>query len=218
MRQPAQWSGVLPLPTQRFEGKETMLHNVAKQGSQMMTSLTQRRFRPFVRFALMITLCAALSGCGESLSPEMLAIRSRLLTKDLTSASTTRQEEPIMTIREQLKSGQKKAGDVVLVRARVNAGDMSPFAEGLASVTLTDATGHDGDESHNPHECPFCKRDILEMMAILEFRGSDGQIIPEDTRKLLDLREFDLVLVEGTLSTADDGMLRIQGSRLEVLR
>lgn len=123
-----------------------------------------------------------------------------------------------MAIREQLKNGQKKAGDTVLVRARVNAGDLSPFAEGLASVTLTDATGHDGDESHNPHECPFCKRDILEMLAILEFRGDDGQIIPEDARKLLDLREFDLVLVEGTLSTGEDGMLRIQGSRLQILR
>lgn len=195
-----------------------MLRTVAEPRLLTMTSLTQRTLRLWPRFALMIASCAALAGCGESLSPEMLAIRNRLLTKDLMSASTSRQEEPIMTIREQLKSGQKKAGDVVLVRARVNAGDLSPFAEGLASVTLTDATDHDGDESHNPHECPFCKRDILEMMAILEFRGTDGKIIPEDARRLLDLREFDLVLVEGTLSTADDGMLRIQGSRLEVLR
>lgn len=188
------------------------------QGSQVMNMLAHRLLRNSCHWALAAVICVTLVGCGESLSPEMLAIRDRLLTSDLASASSSRQEEPIMTIREQLKSGQKKAGDTVLVRARVNAGDLSPFAEGLASVTLTDATGHDGDESHNPHECPFCKRDILEMLAILEFRGDDGQIIPEDARKLLDLREFDLVLVEGTLSTGEDGMLRIQGSRLQILR
>ncbi|MBL8811821.1 MAG: OB-fold nucleic acid binding domain-containing protein [Planctomycetaceae bacterium] len=174
----------------------------------------------FPKWTLPILIAATLlaSGCSESLSPEMLAVRKRFLSDKLASGSSQLREEPIMTIREQLKDGRRKDGETVLVRARINAGDLPPFAEGLASMTLTDATGHDGDESHDPHECPFCKRDILEMMAILEFCDGEGKVIPEDARSLFDLREFDLVLVEGTVRTKEDGMLHIQATRLQVIR
>lgn len=173
---------------------------------------------PAKTLLILTTAVLLLVGCGESLSSEMMAVRSRCLTNELTSGSSNLREEPIVTIREQLKDGRRKNGETVLVRARINAGDLPPFAEGFASMTLTDATGHDGDESHDPHECPFCKRDVLDMMAILEFCDTRGNVIPEDARRLFDLRESDLVLVEGTAKTDEDGMLRIQGSRIQVIR
>ncbi len=145
------------------------------------------------RFAAVLVLFIAIPGCGETIDPEVLAIRDRFL-----KVPSATKETPVSEIRASMKSGELKPGTLFKVRARINAGEFPPFVNGTAKFFVTDATGHDGDESHDPHECPFCRRDVKSMMALVEFHDEAGQLIPVDARELFDIKDFELLIIEGT--------------------
>jgi hypothetical protein len=83
---------------------------------------------------------------------------------------------------------------------------------------VTDATGHDGDETHNPHECPFCKREIELQMARVQFTDTAGTVIKTDARQLFGLKEFDLIVVQGTAKFDADKSLVITAQKLFIKR
>jgi hypothetical protein len=151
----------------------------------------------------------ALPGCGDGLSSEVQVIRDGVMTPTAPDG-----ERPIPEVRKELQDGTLKTDKPFVVRARINAGDFPPFADGVAAFVVTDATGHDGDEEHNPHECPFCKRDINSVIARVEFRQQDGKLIETDARELFNLKEFDLLVIEGTGAIGEDDMLVIQASKI----
>ena len=163
--------------------------------------------------SLAIACCLITAGCGDATSPRVLALRSQLLV-----ASAPEKERPVPDIRKNLKSGALKADTRFVVRARINAGDFPPFAEGKAAFIVTDATGHDGDESHDPHECPFCKRDIKSVIARVEFADDTSKMIDIDARELFNVKEFDLLVIEGTGRFDEDDMLVIDAKKLYVKR
>jgi hypothetical protein len=144
------------------------------------------------QFGRLLIGAALTAGCGEAVDPQTLALRRKFLTTEPLPG-----ERPIPEIRKDLKDGKLTADATFTVRARINAGDFPPFGNGQASFLITDATGHDGDENHNPHECPFCKRDINSVMARVEFPDESGSVVKTDARDLLQVREMDLVLIEG---------------------
>ena len=152
-------------------------------------------------------------GCGESIDPQTLTMRNKYL-----SARPISGERPVPDIRKELEVGTLSADSLFTIRARINAGEFSPFGEGQAAFLVTDATGHDGDESHDPHECPFCKRDIQSMMARVEFDDETGTVAKVDSRTLLGVKEFDLVVIEGRGRLEEDGTLIVKASRMFTIR
>lgn len=158
-------------------------------------------------------LLIAVGGCTDFASAEVQQFRQRFL-----SAVSPQGEVAISSVRAQLKSGELAAGAEVVVRARINAGEMPPWAEGRAEFFITDATGHDGDEDHDPHECPFCKRDVMESMALVRLAGSDGRTIPIDTRELLGVRERSLLVIRGTVNLEESGPLVLTADQIHVVR
>lgn len=152
-------------------------------------------------------------GCGETLDPKIAAIRDKVASQQKLGDA-----KPIPDVRKELKSGDLKANSKFIVRARINAGDFPPFVDGMAAFVVTDANGHDGDESHNPHECPFCKRDINNMIAQVQVTDEAGQMLQKDARELLNVKEFDLLEIEGTGRFDDGDMLVIDANRIYVKR
>lgn len=163
--------------------------------------------------SLAIACCLIATGCGDGTSPRVLALQSQFLV-----ASPPQKERPVPDIRKDLKSGALKADTRFVVRARINAGDFPPFAEGKAAFIVTDATGHDGDESHDPHECPFCKRDIKSVIARVEFADDTSKMLDIDARELFNVKEFDLLVIEGTGRFDEDDMLVIDTKKLYLQR
>lgn len=154
-----------------------------------------------------------LAGCGDGTDPRILGLRSQFLVEQPPVT-----ERPVPDIRKGLKSGELKAATPFVVRVRINAGDAPPFANGKASFVVTDATGHDGDESHDPHECPFCRRDIKSVIALVEFSDDEGQTLSVDSRELFNVKEFDLLVIEGTGHFNDDDMLVIAARKMFPVR
>lgn len=165
--------------------------------------------------ALLAAMIATVShsGCGTSVSPEIAALREQFVVD---SAPTG--EKPISDVRRAMKAEELTSDRTFVVRARINAGDFPPFADGMAAFVVTDATGHDGDESHNPHECPFCKRDIKNVIARVEFKDGSGTLVKTDARELFDVKEFDLLVIEGAGRFAEDDTLIIDATKLFVRR
>ena len=68
-----------------------------------------------------------LSGCADLVNAEVQELRQRWLV-----TTPPQGEVAISAVRAQLKSGEIPADGEVVVRARINAGDMPPWAEGRA--------------------------------------------------------------------------------------
>ncbi|MFO0999371.1 MAG: hypothetical protein U0936_03465 [Planctomycetaceae bacterium] len=171
-----------------------------------------RRLMTF-SFVAMLVLLLGLPGCGETVDPEVIAIRDRFL-----KVSTETKETPVSEIRASLKSGEMKPETPFKVRVRVNAGEFPPFVNGAAKFFVTDATGHDGDESHDPHECPFCRRDVKSMMALVEFHDEVGKLIPMDARELFNIKDFELLVIEGTGEFDSEDVMVMTASAMSIVR
>ncbi len=168
--------------------------------------------RPHLSLSLLIG-CLVTAGCGAGTDPLILALRQQFVVDQPPG-----NERPVPEIRADLKSGKLTPDMPFSVRVRINAGEVPAFAPGKATFIVTDATGHDGDESHNPHDCPFCKRDIKSVIAQVEWRGQDGKLLQVDSRQLFDVKEFDLLVLEGTGKFSGDDTLIINASKIFVKR
>ncbi|MFM7058655.1 MAG: hypothetical protein ACKO2P_17210 [Planctomycetota bacterium] len=160
---------------------------------------------------LLFAACCV-AGCITE-DPAAVAARTRFLV-----TTPPAKEQPIPEVHKGLNDSTLQPGTLVTVRARINAGDFPPFADGLAAFVVTDATNQDGDETHNPHECPFCKRDIEVQMARVQFTDDSGQTLKFDARQLFNLKEFDLLVVQGTAKFDEDKSLIITAQKLFVKR
>jgi len=176
-------------------------------------ALVNSRRSAIYRFISMLVFFITLPGCGETIDPEVLAVRDRFL-----KVSSETKETPVSEIRASLKSGELKPGTPFKVRVRINAGEFPPFVNGAAKFFVTDATGHDGDESHDPHECPFCRRDVKSMMALVEFHDEAGTLIPMDARELFDIKDFELLVIEGTGEFDSEDVMVMTASTMAIVR
>lgn len=157
-----------------------------------------------------ITIC--LSGCADPVNAEIQELRQRFMV-----SAPPQGEVSISSVRTQLESGELAANSEVVVRARISAGDVPPWAEGQAQFMVTDATGHDGDEDHDPHECPFCKRNIIDSMAQVRISDKDGKTIAIDTRKLLGVKDHSLLVIRARVSPENSKMLSLDARQICVV-
>ena len=168
--------------------------------------------RPHFHLGLLFC-CSLIAGCGSGIDPEIMSLRQKFVVE-----RPPGDERPVPEIRADLKSGKLTSDTPFSVRVRINAGEVPPFAPGKATFIVTDATGHDGDESHNPHDCPFCKRDIKSVIAQVECHDQNGKLVQVDSRKLFDIKEFDLLVLQGTGTFSKDDTLIINASKVFVAR
>ncbi|MEZ6124563.1 MAG: hypothetical protein R3C49_15500 [Planctomycetaceae bacterium] len=162
-----------------------------------------------VSIAMFCSLVVLTSGC-EHVDPRVAAARQRLLLTADPGATMSFEQ-----VRKQLKDEAVPVSEVpVVLKGRVDAGEsVSPWQTGLAAFVLTDATGHDDDEAHNPHTCPFCSRNITDYMAKVSFR-ENGSVIDIDSRELFGVTDRQRVIIRGTASLDDDGLLKVDATGL----
>ena len=163
--------------------------------------------------AVLLVVALVLTGCGTPVDPQVLKIREQFLSEQPKGSET-----PVAEIRKAMQSGDLKPDTSFTIRVRINAGEISPFSNGTARFFVTDATGHDGDEEHDPHECPFCRRDVKSMMALVEFKDASEKVLQIDARELFDFKEFDLLVLEGKGHLDEEEILVISASRMSLIR
>ena len=160
---------------------------------------------------VILASAAALVGC-ESTDPEVLALRQKLVLSTAPSGATT-----VSKIRTALIEPDAAAEIDVVLRGRIWAGELPPWENGKAAFVLTDAAGHDGDDDHDPHSCPFCSRDIDDYVAAIRFHTEDGIVIPIDSRELFDVKEKQMVIIKGR-GSINDQRLKVDATNIFIVR
>ena len=168
-------------------------------------------FRPCWLLCALPLLFAA--GCVDPVDPRIEAIRKQFLLTSVPEGETS-----VSKIRKTLLEPEDDAEVVnevsVVIRGRIHAGDLPPWETGKTAFVLTDATGHDGDEEHDPHTCPFCSRNIKDYLVKVSFRDDAGNLIDIDSREVFGVTEKQLVIITGRASIDDDGLLKVDATGL----
>lgn len=200
---------------QSSSSSHRLLDRTTKRRYSTQSSTSPQLSTTVQRWCITILLFSGMmaAGCGEAVDPQVLRIREHFLTEKPLGS-----EQPVSTIRKAIQSGDLKPDTPFTIRVRINAGEVSPFSDGVARFFVTDATGHDGDESHDPHECPFCRRDVKSMMALVEFKDDSGKLLRIDARELFGVHEFELLVLEGTGRLDEEEILVVSANRMFMSR
>ncbi len=141
--------------------------------------------------ALAVTLCCAGCDSTATLSPEVQQARKQYLLDQPPA-------DPIM-IADARKLEPKSP---MVVVGKLGVAGQSTFEKGEATFAITDAhpslASHKHGEGQDESDCPFCKRSQGERLAIVQFVGTDGNVLKVDAAQLLGAKEGDEVTVRGT--------------------
>lgn len=89
---------------------------------------------------------------------------------------------------------------VLAIAGRIDAGDMEPFQDGVASFMISQLPDSSHAESDPQHadNCPFCKRKLKNApKAVVRILDGSGNVMSVDARQLLGVSKGDVVVVQG---------------------
>lgn len=141
----------------------------------------------FLSFCLTMV---AIIGCAESIDPEILAARQKLVLDNAPDSPLSISEA---------KARAESLADVTLV-GRIDAGDLDPFEKEVAAFMLSELpTEHEQGEGHDADNCPFCKRRAANApKAHVTMVGDTDSPIAHAAPKLLGVKKGDQVVVRGS--------------------
>lgn len=185
---------------------------------------------------LLMALLLVVSGCADAVDPQIQSLRQKFLLESAPSEETSVSkvlkslQPPEPDAESETDTADDTAADSaeiaddkivadvdevdVVLKGRIYAGENSPWVNGMAAFVLTDATGHEGESDHDPHTCPFCSRKINDYLAQISFVNDNGDLIEIDSRKLFDVKDKQLVFVQGKGRIDEYGLLSVTASGL----
>ncbi len=163
----------------------------------------------FLAFAPALT---GLSGCGNAPATESTA------QSDIDGKQFLLSEEPdgavgVIAARESAEDGAP-----LVIVGRVG-GSANPWIDGRAAFMLLDASMSvvaEGKDSAEGELCTgdCCATERLACTTLVKLVDAGGQVVPVDSRKLLGLKESDMVVVEGTAKTDKSGNFSMLANRV----
>ena len=148
------------------------------------------------------------AGCGTSTVPTVATPKldvSKFLLADEPSGALS-----VVELREQAKNDD----DVVLV-GRIG-GAAKPWVAGRAAFSVVDPSLQLCDEGGGV--CSCCKDKVCDAMALVKVVDEHGRVLKADARKLLRVKENELVVVSGKAKRDDAGNLTILARGVYVRR
>lgn len=146
------------------------------------------------RFAVILLI--PLAGCRPAADPaEMPSEMGRRFLLEQEPSCVLSPAEA----REQASSSRR-----VAVIGRIENGNESPWHEGQAAFVIADPAESAVDDAahdhagHDHENCPFCKaRADARWLTIVQLVNREGRVLPVDVRRLLGLKQGQLVVVSG---------------------
>lgn len=165
-----------------------------------------------IRFATIISLLLVTAGCGEPVDPRIAALKQKFVLTNPPEGERT-----VSSIRKAIlkpEEGTEATPELdVVIRGRINAGELPPWESGKTAFMLTDATGHTGDSEHDPHTCPYCSENLEDYLVQVSFRDEQGELFQVDSRQAFGVQEKQLLLIQGRARVEND-MLQVDATGL----
>lgn len=181
-----------------------------------MTTTMMKRSRSAPRPLALLTVVMGffIYGCDD-VPDESALIDTNVLQQELISQSVLADEQMVSEVRKQLQAEDVTTVEVVF-KGRIDAGkEGSPWEPGKAAFVLTDAIGHEGESDHDPHECPFCSRNINDYLVMVSFLDDESQLIEVDSQELFGVSEKQMVFVAGTARIdPDDNLVYLDATKI----
>lgn len=169
------------------------------------------KFGALALASFLVSLVLA-TGCQQGDDPAVAQERAKYVL-----ATEPGDAKGVLEVRGQVATGT--TAPVVLV-GRVAADASTTWDPGKAAFVVMDPSlessadagqgeAH-GGEGHNADNCPFCKAKAkakTDASALVQLVDSKGEVLPIDARKLLLIRENQVVVVRGVASIDDLGNL-----------
>lgn len=162
---------------------------------------------------LTVTCVLGLVGCSENLAPKAASVDgSQFLLAEEPDGAVG-----VIAARESAVDGTP----IVLV-GRVG-GAANPWIEGRAAFVLLDASMTvvaEGEDSTEGELCTgdCCATERLTCTTLVKIVDASGQVVPVDSRKLLGLKESDMVVVQGTAKKDKSGNFSMLANHVFVRR
>jgi len=165
---------------------------------------------------LLLAPVLLLTGCGQTIAPEVIAIRESVLLSEEPSGAISIQEA-----KDSSAAAQATTPQAVTLIGQIDAGDSDPFDQTQAAFVLSELPDEShGGEGHDAGNCPFCKRKAAAApKAYVTLHDGVETKIPTPATDLLGLQKGDRVVVQGTAIWNEPvNMLSVEASKIYVFR
>jgi hypothetical protein len=108
--------------------------------------------------------------------------------------------------------------DEVTVVGRIG-GSEEPFVDGLAAFTIVDPkVAHCSEEEGCPTPWDYCctQNEVKDNIATVRVVDDQGQLVAQDAKELLGVKELSTVVVKGTAQRDDQGNLTVLAEKVFV--
>lgn len=153
---------------------------------------------------ILIAAASLLTSCGNSEKASTEAKPASPPHPAITAALSETAPEGAVSVVAARKAA--KPGEAITIEGIV-AGTMSPFAEGFASVVVSDLAvetcdKNPGESCPTPWDACCADPDALKGMRLtLQVSGDDGRPVAQSLKGISGLKEMDKVIAEGTVAT-----------------
>lgn len=158
-----------------------------------------------------IILSAAMMGCGSK--PDSPASTQSPANSKYLASSEPANAQPVGDARDSAKDDD----DVVLV-GRIG-GSGKPFVEGVAAFTIVDPkVPHCSKEEGCPTPWDYCceQNEVKNNIATVKVVDGEAKTVSEDARKLLGVKELNMVVVHGKAKRDAEGNLTVLADQIFV--
>ncbi len=166
--------------------------------------------KAFLLFSVLAAASASfLVGCSNVNESSATAASAPATAVDIDGGQFLLSEEPTGAIGVIVARESAEDGKPLVLVGRIG-GAANPWIDGRAAFTLLDASmsvvaeGEDSDESELcMGDC--CATERLDCTTLVKVVDAQGKLVPVDSRKLLGLKESDMVVLEGTAQKDESG-------------
>lgn len=166
------------------------------------------------RLAVGLTLAFGIAGCGQTPAAD----KPDATSVETTAVSYLVKEEPAGALGVADAREGKEGGPEITVVGRIG-GSGKPFVEGAAAFTIVDpSVPHCSDDEGCPTPWDYCCQTaaLPTSTALIKVVDPQGQLVAEDARKLLGVKELALVVVHGKADRDEKGNLTVLADQVFV--
>lgn len=158
-------------------------------------------------------------GCGSSTTDKPV---SQATPISFNSAKYALADEPDGAIGVIAARSSSKDGEPIVVVGRVG-GAANPWIEGRAAFMMLDASKSvvaNGKESNGNEVClgDCCALERAACTALVTVVDENGQVLPVDSRRLLQIAENDMILVKGKVKKDETGNFAVLADGVYIRR